>query len=112
MYGMDGISRVVVMDQVVPELRVGRVEVRRIRIEAGAVVGAHVHNGPVFGSIEEGAAVYRLGDVERVLNVGDVFYEPAGERIARFDALEDGVTFLAYFPLEVGQEAVLELLDS
>jgi hypothetical protein len=34
-----------------------------------------------------------------VLRAGDVFYEPEGERIARFDAQADGVTFLAYFLL-------------
>src|SRR5262245_7831741 len=30
--------------------------------------------------------------------------EPEGERIARFDAQDDGVTFLAYFLLSPGQE--------
>jgi hypothetical protein len=36
-----------------------------------------------------------------------VFYEPEGERIARFDAQDDGVTFLAYFLLSPGQEPEL-----
>jgi hypothetical protein len=34
-----------------------------------------------------------------VLKPGDVFYEPQGVRIARFDAQEDGVTFFGYFLL-------------
>jgi hypothetical protein len=56
--------------------------------------GLHIHNGPVFGSIETGSAVYQIeGEPETVLKPGDVFYEPEGVRIARFDAQEDGVTF-------------------
>jgi hypothetical protein len=39
------------------------------------------------------------------LRAGDVFFEPEGERIARFDAGGDGVTFLAYFLLSPGQDA-------
>lgn len=39
-----------------------------------------------------------------------MFYEPEGERIARFDAQQDGVTFLAYFLLPPGQEPELTLL--
>jgi hypothetical protein len=35
------------------------------------------------------------------------FYEPEGERIARFDAQDDGVTCLAYFLLSPGQEPEL-----
>lgn len=88
-------------------------EVRRITIEPDTAVGAHVHNGPVFGSIEEGSAVYQQAadDEEVVLRPGDVFYEPAAERISRFDALEEGVTFLAYFPLTEGQESALDLIS-
>jgi quercetin dioxygenase-like cupin family protein len=108
------ITRVVVLDQSLPApLAVQRVEVRRITIEPNAVVGAHVHNGPVFGSIESGSAVYQQGaDAEEVLlRPGDVFYEPAAERISRFDAQDEGVTFLAYFPLGPGQEATLDLIE-
>jgi hypothetical protein len=39
--------------------------------------------------------VYQIeGEPGTVLMPGDVFYEPEGARIARFDAQEDGVTFL------------------
>jgi quercetin dioxygenase-like cupin family protein len=103
------VSRVVVMDQVLPEpLAVRRVEIRRITIAPGCAAGLHVHNGPVFGSIETGSAVYQIeGQPESVLEPGDVFYEPAGVRIARFDAQEDGVTFLGYFLLPDGVNAEL-----
>ncbi|MFD1049134.1 hypothetical protein ACFQ1S_28155 [Kibdelosporangium lantanae] len=51
------------------------------------------------------------GGPESVLTAGDVFYEPESTRIARFDAGEDGVTFLGYFPLGPGETAELTLLD-
>ena len=103
------VSRVVVMDQKLPEaLAVRRVEIRRITIAPGFAAGLHVHNGPVFGSIETGSAAYQIeGQPETVLEPGDVFYEPEGVRIARFDALADGVTFLGYFLLPDGANAEL-----
>ncbi len=102
-------SRVIVMDQKLPEpLATERVEIRRITIAPGYAVGLHVHNGPVFGSIETGSAVYQIeGEPETVLKPGDVFYEPEGVRIARFDAREDGVTFVGYFLLAAGVNAEL-----
>jgi quercetin dioxygenase-like cupin family protein len=108
------ISRVVVLDQHLPEaLPVQRVQVRRITIEPHTALGTHVHNGPVFGNIVSGSAIYQQNaDAEpQVLHPGDVFYEPAVERIARFDTEDEGVTFLAYFPLTAGQEATLDLVE-
>ena len=85
-----------------------RVQVRRIRIMPGQAAGLHVHNGPVVGSIVDGSAVFQVdGEPETVLRPGDVFYEPEGARITRFDAQEAGVTFLAYFLLGPGQEPEL-----
>jgi hypothetical protein len=46
-----------------------------------------------------------------VLHPGDVFYEPKGVRIARFDAQDEGVTFLGYFLLDAGEQAEIEFLD-
>jgi quercetin dioxygenase-like cupin family protein len=103
------LSREIVMDQKLPEpLAVQRVEIRRITIAPGYAAGLHVHNGPVFGSIETGSAVYQIeGGAETVLRPGDVFYEPEGVRVARFDAQRDGVTFLGYFLLADGLDAEL-----
>jgi hypothetical protein len=47
-----------------------------------------------------------------VLRPGDVFFEPEGARITRFDAQDAGVTFLAYFLLGPGQEAEISLPGS
>lgn len=103
------ISRVTIMDQRLPEpLATQRVEIRRITIAAGYAGGLHIHNGPVFGSIDSGSAIYQIeGQPETLLQPGDVFYEPAGVRIARFDAQGDGVTFLGYFLLADGENAEL-----
>jgi len=85
-----------------------RVQARRIRILPGQAAGLHVHNGPVVGSIVDGSAVFQVeGETETVLRPGDVFYEPEGAPIRRFDAQDAGVTFLAYFLLGPDQEPEL-----
>jgi quercetin dioxygenase-like cupin family protein len=84
------------------------VEVRRITIPAGVQLGAHWHNGPVFGVIETGSAIFQIGaGEESILRSGDTFYEPANETISRFDATDEGVTFLAWFPMSAGMAAEL-----
>jgi quercetin dioxygenase-like cupin family protein len=100
------ITRVVLLDARLPQVKdTGRVEIHEIRILPGHAVGLHVHNGPVVGSILAGSAVYQVeGQPASVLQAGDVFFEPEGERIARFDAGDDGVTFLAYYLLSPGQD--------
>jgi quercetin dioxygenase-like cupin family protein len=107
------VTRTLLLDQQLPVPRViGHVEVRRITIPPHGSPGLHVHNGPVFGSIESGSAVYRIeGEPEAVLTPGDIFHEPESTRIARFDAQDDGVTFLAYFPAGPGETPILTPLD-
>jgi quercetin dioxygenase-like cupin family protein len=92
---------------------IDRIEVRRIRMLSGHAAGLHVHNGPVVGSIVEGSVIYQVeGEPQSLLGPGEVFYEPEGARIARFDAGDDGATFLAYFPLTAGKEPAVELPDN
>jgi len=89
-----------------------RIEVRRIQIAPSHAAGLHVHNGPVVGSIIDGSVFFQIdGEPESVLVPGDVFFEPEGMRITRFDAREDGVTFLAYFLLGPGQEPEISFPD-
>jgi len=106
------ITRTVVSDVRLPAVKAtDRVQIREIRIAPSQPAGLHVHNGPVFGSIVAGSVVYQVdGQPAAVLRPGDVFYEPEGARIARFDAQADGVTFLAYFLLSPGQEPELTQL--
>ena len=106
------ITRTVVSDVRLPAVKAtDRVQIREIRIAPSQPAGLHVHNGPVFGSIVAGSVVYQIdGQPPTVLRPGEVFYEPEGERIARFDAQEDGVTFLAFFLRSPGQEPELTML--
>ncbi len=107
--GEQPVTRAVLLDARLPQVKeTDRVEIREIRILPGHAAGLHVHNGPVVGGILAGSAVYQIeGQPATVLRAGDVFFEPEGERIARFDAQDDGVTFLAYFLLSPGQEPQL-----
>lgn len=88
---------------------IDHVEARRIQIPAGVAAGLHVHNCPVVGNIVAGSIAFQIdGQPVSVLRPGDVFFEPEGVRIARFDALEEDATFLAYFLLAAGQEPELD----
>ena len=89
-----------------------QIEFRRIHIVPGHAAGLHVHNGPVVGSILDGSATFQIdGEPESILGPGDVFFEPEGARIARFDAGDDGVTFLAYFLLGQDQDPDISFPD-
>lgn len=106
----ESITRTVLSDVTLAHATtVERVETRRIRIPADTVAGLHVHNCPVVGSISEGSVAYQIeGEPVTVLRPGDAFYEPEGVRIARFDALDEDVTFVAHFLLTAGRQAELE----
>ena len=108
----DPITRETIMDAALDSPKTtSHVEVRRISIVPGFAGGLHTHNGPVLGSIVEGSAIYQVeGGPEQVLRVGDVFVEQEGARIARFDAGDDGVTFLAYFLLGADEVPEIEML--
>ena len=107
------VTREVILDETLPHPKsVARVEARRIRMEPDVAAGLHAHNGPVFGVILTGSVVYQIeGEPERQLGAGDVFYEPEGARIARFDAQGEGVEFVGYFPLGPGESAELTTLS-
>ncbi|MBT2503460.1 cupin domain-containing protein [Curtobacterium sp. ISL-83] len=88
---------------------VAHVEVRRISIAAGTTGGAHIHNGPVFGTIEKGSVTFQIGDgTATTLRAGDVFYEPAGVVVSKFDTSAEDVVFLGYFLLADGAPPEIE----
>jgi quercetin dioxygenase-like cupin family protein len=99
------VLRTTLLDQVLqPATPVARVEVRRITLQPSVAGGAHRHNGAVFATIEQGSATFQVGEgPEVVLHAGDVFYEPADTVITKFDATEEGVTFVGHFLLAEGQ---------
>ena len=104
------VVRVTLLEQALDDKTTAAVEVRRITLQPGVVGGPHRHNGPVFGAIEAGSAYFQVdGGPEVVLRAGDVFYEPAGVLIDRFDATVEGVTFLGYFLTGPGEKPELTL---
>lgn len=103
------VTREILLDQNLPAaLPTEHVEIRRITMAPGTAPGAHIHNGPVFGVIEHGAVIVQVENgAETTLRPGDTFYEPADRVISRFDATEEGATFLGYFLLAEGQASEL-----
>ena len=86
----------------------GAVELRRITLQPDVAGGPHHHNGPVFGVIESGSVHFQVdGGAETILRAGDVFYEPEGALIDRFDATSEGVTFIGCFLNHTGEDPVL-----
>lgn len=109
---MEAVRRVTVAHHWAPGGRFDHVEVRRITIAPSVALGAHVHNGAVFGVIETGAADVQVADGPvRRLGPGEVFFEPADEVITRFDPTEEGVTFLAWFPVPGGVAPELAFVE-
>jgi quercetin dioxygenase-like cupin family protein len=92
------VVRTTLLEQSLPGQPTASVTVRRIVMQPDVAGGPHHHNGPVFGTIESGSVFFQVdGGPETVLRAGDVFYEPGGVLIDRFDATSEGVTFLGYF---------------
>ena len=107
----ESLSRVVLSDIALAHAKaVERIETRRIRMPAGVAAGPHVHNCPVMGTILEGSVAYEIeGEPVVVLTPGDAFYEAEGARLARFDALDGDVTFIAHFLLSAGQQPEIDV---
>ena len=105
---LSAMSREIVLD-VAATKNVARVQTRRIAMPAGLPAGLHVHNCPVAGSIVAGSVAFQIeGEPEIILKPGDSFFEPEGVRIARFDALDADVAFVAHYLLAAGEDPGIE----
>jgi quercetin dioxygenase-like cupin family protein len=77
-----------------------RMEAYRVEFAPGQGGGPHLHPGPVAGYVESGLIAFeRDGHPMSELGPGDVFFEPAGETIRRFDNLSarEPATFIAFY---------------
>jgi len=103
------ITRAVLLVAQLPAVKqADRVEVREIRMRPGHSADLNVPIGPVLGVILAGSVNYQVdGETASVLRAGDAFFEPEGERIARFAAGDDGARFVAYFMLSPGQDPLV-----
>ncbi|PJI93327.1 cupin domain-containing protein [Luteimicrobium subarcticum] len=106
------VTRAVVQDVVLDApVHIARIETRRITMAPGVVGGRHTHNGHVVGVVESGSVTFQVaGAPAVVLGAGDVFHEPAGTVIERWDAGPEGVVFVGHFPVPAGADPELRPL--
>ena len=66
--------------------QVVQVEVGDFHFKPGQVAPIHTHAAPAVGYVAKGQIIYQVeGEKQQILSAGDVFYEPVGPRILRFD---------------------------
>jgi quercetin dioxygenase-like cupin family protein len=85
----------------------------RVELPPGQPAGSHYHPGAVTGYVESGLIAFeRAGQPVRELGPGDVFFEPAGETILRFDNRSDRepATFIAFYLL-TGDQPLIEPIE-
>jgi quercetin dioxygenase-like cupin family protein len=90
-----------------------RVEAYRIELPPGQPAGRHFHPGAVAGYVERGLIAFEPeGQPVRELGPGDVFFEPAGLTIRRFDNVSDAepAAFIAFYLLD-GDQPLIQPID-
>jgi quercetin dioxygenase-like cupin family protein len=90
-----------------------RVAAYRVELPPGQPTGLHFHPSPVTGYVESGLIAFQPdGQPVRELRPGDVFFEPAGETIRRFDNLSDSepAAFIAFYLLN-GDQPLIQLIQ-
>lgn len=70
----------------------------------------HTHSAPAVGYVTKGSIIYQVeGEKPKILNKGDVFYEPVGPRILRFDNLSatEEAIFIDFNLEQVGEPFIV-----
>ena len=63
-----------------------QVEIGDFHFKPGQVAPVHTHAAPAVGYVAKGEIIYQVeGEKQQLLREGDVFFEPVGPRILRFD---------------------------
>ena len=66
--------------------QVVQVEIGDFHFKPGQIAPVHTHAAPAVGYVAKGEIIYQVeGEEQQILSAGDVFYEPVGPRILRFD---------------------------
>lgn len=66
--------------------QVVQVEIGDFHFKPGQVAPIHTHAAPAIGYVARGEIIYQVeGEKQQILSDGDVFFEPVGPRILRFD---------------------------
>jgi quercetin dioxygenase-like cupin family protein len=88
---------------------VDRIEAHRVVLTPGQRTGPHHHAGGVAGYVEWGEIVFAVeGRPPVSLHAGDVFFEPPGAPIARFDnaSTAEPARFVAFYALSGDQTLI------
>ena len=81
-----GVSSVKLLTAQFEPRQVVQVEVGDFHFTPGQVAPIHTHAAPAVGYVVKGEIIYQVeGEKQQILSAGDVFYEPVGPRILRFD---------------------------
>jgi quercetin dioxygenase-like cupin family protein len=111
-----GIVRVPLLDAPLgPRPEIGQVRSARIELAPGQEPGRHRHPCDVVGYVAAGTIRFQVeGEGEQMLREGDAFHEPAGAPIAHFDnaSKHEAATFIAFYLLPPGEDALIEMLPS
>ncbi len=73
----------------------------------------HLHPSPVVGVVTKGAFIFQIeGQAPRTIRAGEPFFEPAGERIAKFDNLsaDEPAEIVAFYLLDRPDRELIQLL--
>ncbi len=92
---------------------IDRIEAHRIDLPPAQDAFRHSHPGGVVGYVVDGEITFEIdGQPATTLRRGDVFYEPPGATIRRFDNASDTATatFVAFYPL-TGDQSLISLVD-
>jgi quercetin dioxygenase-like cupin family protein len=107
------VTRINLLTALIPSNKaIAKVEVKEVTIGPGGHAPLHLHPCVVVGVVTEGEITFEIeGQPQKLLNVGDAFYEPENVRVSRFD--NDGKTqakFTAFYLLENGRDELIQVL--
>jgi quercetin dioxygenase-like cupin family protein len=92
---------------------ISRIEIKEVTMGPKVIAPLHLHPCPVVGVIIEGTISFQIeGENVQYLKTDDAFYEPADERVARFD--NDGeipAKFAAFYLLGKDENELIRMLS-
>jgi len=91
---------------------VTKVEIQEVAMNVGIDAPSHLHPCPTVGVVTEGTIAFEIeGEPTQLLKAGDVFYEPADVRAAKFN--NDGAApakFVVFYLLGENEEETIRIL--
>jgi quercetin dioxygenase-like cupin family protein len=111
------LQRVPLLEETIPSANpaVKMVRSARIRFAPRQPTGLHRHPISVAGVVTAGSFVFkREGEPEKVIRIGDAFFEPAGVTIERFDnsSSTEPAEIVAFYLTDAKDRPLIELLGT